>query len=418
MLDKRGSVINNRAEFFIFCVILLFLYYVDIIPFNEYLDDLSAALLAIPILNGLLQKRYTRTEMQIMYAVLSMCILGLLSNCFSGIITNFGFILNDGFSFVRIFLVYFGTIALLRGKTKALQCTLNRLGNYSKIFICIAFVFGVLNIFGIVNMYSYVRFGLPLYFFFFGNASQFGIFMGCVLALLIFSGKNELIYEIMALACLILTFKGMGLIIATVYLVLTVVVRKRLKMWHCFCVLFFLTYILQYQITNYIVDKSAPRAMLIKYGLITAIRFFPFGAGFASFGSNMAAVHYSPLYYKYGFHLIPSLTVLDDGTTYLNDAYLGMIAGQFGIIGLFLMVFILYKLGISILKNNKVQDKSKYITLACFGCFSGMAVMAGSIKTAGGEMLMIIFAIFQLLDSVRKKTNRQGISDLQRENKC
>ncbi len=397
MVKSRKLLFNARAEFFILCVILLFLYYVVELPFSGYYDDLVAVLLTVPLLIGLLQKKFTKVEIRMLSALLLVCLLGVLSNFYAGIVTNHRYIANDAFSFIRMFLVYFGAISLLRGKPNAVENVVNRLGLYAKLFILAAFTFGVLNIIGIVRMYSTFRFGLRNYYFYFGNASQFGVFIGCALALMIFQGRNKLGFELMALICLIMTFKGMGLIIAAVYFVLTAVAHRKLKWWHYLITLVVLVYVLRYQVTSYILDETAPRAILIYYGFVTAFSFFPFGSGFASFGSNMAAVHYSPLYYMYGFQLRKALTVNVDGTTYLNDTYLGMVVGQFGIIGLLLVVFVFLKLGQRILINPTPQNKSKYIAIACFSCFCAMAIMAGSIKTASGEMLMIVFAIYQLL---------------------
>ena len=405
MGSKRRLLFNTRAEFCIICVLLLYLFFVANLPFSSYFDDLVAGLLTLPVLIGLLEKKFNKTEIRMLVALGLTCLLGVVSNFLTGIVTNISYILNDVFSFLRIFLVYFGLIALVRGKPKALEALTNRLGFYAKIFIAVAFVFGILNLLGIVRMYSTVRFGLRNYYFYFGNSSQFGIFIGCALALLIFSGKSRTIYEIMALACLVMTFKGMGLIIAAVYFILTFVVHRKIRWWHYLIALSVLAYILQFQITSYILDESAPRAILIYYGFVTAFKYFPIGSGFATYGSNMAAVHYSPLYYSYGFQLRKALTVFDDGygsMTYLNDAYLGMITGQFGIFGLLLVFYVFVKLGRSIFGRSNIDNKAKYITIACFSCFCGMAIMAGSIKTAGGEMLMAVFALYELMNEASK----------------
>ena len=415
MTNNRRLLFNTRAEVCIMGVLLLYLYFVTKLPFSGFFDDLVAAFFIIPVINGVIGKKYTKTEVKMLLSLSLTCVIGILSNLWTGIVNNPFYILNDLFSFLRIFLVYFGIIALLRGKPKALKYLTKRLSFYSKIFITIAFVFGVFNTMGLVGMYSTVRYGFRNYYFYFGNASQFGVFIGCTLALLIFGANRHPIYEIMALACLVMTFKGMGLIIASVYSILILVAYKKIKWWHYLFVILGLAYILQFQISSYILDKSAPRAILIYYGFVTAFRFFPLGAGFATYGSNMAAVHYSPLYYSYGFHLRKALTVFDDGygpTTYLNDAYLGMIVGQFGIIGLLLIVYLFVKLGKNVFCRSKAPNKAKYITIACFCCFCGMAIMAGSIKTAGGEMLMAIFAIYEL---IKESANFSVLSSIDRK---
>ena len=406
--------LNSRAEICIICTLVLYLGYVMRQSIGGYVDDIVAALMGLAVIYGVYKNKYTKSERCMLWLLTAIIFLGFISNFLIGIVTNFAYILNDAFSFVRIFLVYFGILALLRNKKNALINTVDRLGLYAEAFIIVTFLFGLLNLLGVVNMYSSIRFGLPNYYFVFGNASQFGVSVGCALAFMIFSRRTNIFLEGMALACLVMTMKGMGLIIAFVYLVLIFVAYKKIQWWHYAVALMGLVVILRYQIDNYLFDQSAPRPILIHYGFVTALRYFPFGAGFATFGSNMAAVHYSPLYYEYGFDNIASVNT---DSPYLNDAYLGMLAGQFGIIGLALFLYLLWKIGKTLIRKTAIKNKNKYIAIACFACFCGMAVMAGSVKNSVGEMLMMVFALYQLLAEEKDKkichnTKPKGVEDV------
>ncbi|MGO5165830.1 MULTISPECIES: hypothetical protein [unclassified Candidatus Paralachnospira] len=99
---------------------------------------------------------------------------------------------------------------------------------------------------------------------------------------------------------------------------------------------------------DYIFSGNAPRALLLRYGFVTAINYFPLGSGFASYGSEMAKRYYSKLYYEYGFDRIWSMSPEANregsnyGVTTLNDCYLGMIVGQYGWIGFFCYIGIIY----------------------------------------------------------------------------
>lgn len=399
-MNKR-AIINLRGELLITSILLLFFSYFKWMPFRSYIDDFVCMLFFIPFITGVLKKRYKRIERKAICLLSIICVIGCISNYIHGVVTNIAYIANDLLSFVRIFVVYFGVLALLREKKQSMRYITNKLGILATVFIIVAFVFGILNFFGIVKMFSTIRYGLKNYHFYFGNASQFGVFVGCSLALMIFGQKNKRLYEIMAIVCLILTFKGMGLIIASIYISLLILSKKKLKLWQFIVVLGLLIIILRYQIVAYLFNASSPRAILIRYGIVSAISFFPIGGGFATYGSNMAAVHYSPLYIKYGFHLRKALTIFDDGngpTTYLNDAYLGMSFGQFGFFGTALLVFVFFLIGKRFLVKHSFNKKAQFITIACFGCFCGMSVMAGSIKTSCGEFLMMVFALYVLIN--------------------
>lgn len=411
--------LNSRAEICIICTLVLYVGYVVDRSIGGYADDLIAALMGLVVIYGIWKNVYSKSERCMLWILTAIVFLGILSNFLIGIVTNFSYILNDAFSFVRIYLVYFGFIALLRKNKNALINTVDRLGLYAEAFIIASFMFGILNILGIVKMYSSVRFGFPNYYFIFGNASQYGVTVGCALAFMIFSRRTNIILEGMALATLVLTLKGMGLIIAFVYFILVLVAYKKLQWWHYAVASIGLISILQYQIKRYLFDLSAPRPILIHNGFVTALRYFPFGSGFATFGSNMAAVHYSPLYYEYGFDSIASLAI---NSPYLNDAYLGMLVGQFGLIGLGLSIYLIWKIGKPLIGKTTLKNKQKYIAIACFSCFCGMAVMAGSVKNSAGEILMMVFALYKLLSEYNDKkikisqyTKPKGVEDVKED---
>ena len=71
-------------------------------------------------------------------------------------------------------------------------------------------------------------------------------------------------------------------------------------------------------------------------GQIILQDYVPFGSGFASFGTNAAAVHYSPLYYKYKLDEIWGLS--PDNPMFLADAYYPTLA-EFGLVGIFFFLW-------------------------------------------------------------------------------
>ena len=56
-----------------------------------------------------------------------------------------------------------------------------------------------------------------------------------------------------------------------------------------------------FQIQTYLLNENAPRYLFFYYGGKTANTYFPFGAGFSTFGSDQAARNYSELYFRYGY---------------------------------------------------------------------------------------------------------------------
>lgn len=379
------------------CVILLHLHYISFMPFRGFYDDLVA--LAFATIIVIRHKNIKKNESTILLLLLITLIIGVISNFVQGIVTNLAYMLNDALSFMRIFVVFIGTTLLLQENPKRKQDVLYTLSGLAKGFILISFVFACLTQMGIVEgMYERVRFGIKCFTFVFHNASQYGILIGCSLGFVLLNeGTKNKMYELMACAVLIMTGKGMSLIIVTVYLAFICAakfgLKKTLLAFGIIGIL--LAVILRYQIVTYLLDSGAPRAILLKYGLQTAVRFFPFGSGLATFGSNMAAEHYSPLYVEYGFRGIKSLSGTSEiGLAVMNDVYLGMVLAEYGFIGTALVIYIFYKIFAKIWKYPEIELKKKYIVIACFISACGMAVMAGSLKNVPGEMIFLLSALY------------------------
>ena len=387
-IKRVSTKVNPYALLLVSSFLILFLSYSDL-PFSRYYDDIIAVILGGFALMHLSRNKFNK---KLFCSLVCICFIGIFSNVFSGIVTNASYILNDLMSFLRVFMTYFGTIAVVNNNKNRLKKTIDYTSMVSKFFLVIAFSFGILNIFGLVNMYSELRFGIKNYYFVMGNASQFGVFVGVALGFILLREKKSLFYELIGIILLLMTVKGMSLIIAATYIVFVVIAKRKIRVWHLIASGLVLAFVLQFQIEGYILNTNSPRSMLLWFGVVTAVSYFPFGSGFATYGSNMAAVHYSDLYYQYGFSSRAALANTE--VNFLNDVYLGMIFGQFGFIGAVLMLYILFNYGMKLLKSHTNNIRAKYMALACFASFCGMVVMAGSVKGPTGMIILMLIGIF------------------------
>lgn len=385
------------AVIIVFSVLFLLIGYIPGVPFAKFTDDIVGIIYGLVILLALIKHKHINNEIKkVFILIVIISTIGLVSNFFIQLDRTIYDVVGDLFAFWKIFLVYVGLGVIIYRNPQRTKKVICLLGIVSKFFIVFSFLFGVLNLLGVVDMYSTVRYGIKNYSFYFGNPSQFGVFVGSLLAFLVFSGNKKKIYEYMAIAVLFMTAKGMAIIIAATYITLMIISNhKKIKLWQIVLVGVVLIFALQFQIQGYLLDESAPRAMLIRYGIKTAKEYFPLGSGFGTYGSNQAAVNYSPLYVKYGFLERRALAgFLDNGTTFLNDVYLGMIVGQFGFGGLILFGCVIFCIGKRIFFIKTEDERSKYITIACFLCLCGMFVMAGSVKAQPGVMLVIVLSFY------------------------
>lgn len=103
-----------------------------------------------------------------------------------------------------------------------------------------------------------------------------------------------------------------------------------------------------------------PRYLFFYYGGKTANTYFPFGSGFATFGSDQAARNYSRLYYQYGFNSLFGMNTKDG--SFLSDTFWPMAIGQFGWIGSILYILIYVRIFFSFKwMNLNSEQKALFI---------------------------------------------------------
>ena len=113
------------------------------------------------------------------------------------------------------------------------------------------------------------------------------------------------------------------------------------------------------------VDESE-KDMIARYVLYATFPqiltdYFPFGSGFASFGTFYSGAYYSNIYVEYGIDNVWGMT--KNHYNFVADTFYPSLA-QFGIIGILLYLFFwIYILKKAIQYNKKVQNK-KYISIA------------------------------------------------------
>lgn len=127
---------------------------------------------------------------------------------------------------------------------------------------------------------------------------------------------------------------------------------------------------------------------------------FPFGSGFATYGSYYSGVYYSPLYYKYGLNNIWGLT--PNFYDFVADGFWPMVIAQFGYTGCIVYVLILFSIFKSIEKSFDKQQITVYIAkMACFVYLLISSVAENSFAGPIGLSLAIVLGLSQ-----RKRRNK------------
>ncbi|WP_104805621.1 hypothetical protein [Blautia marasmi] len=175
----------------------------------------------------------------------------------------------------------------------------------------------------------------------------------CIVFLLILAVTcdrgNNYIYMIMSSVIIIFTFRAKAIAFVAVFwgLYLMIEVWKiKNKLIYATVSLLLAGYLAYDQFATYFMSKTwSARAVLFADAASIAKKYFPFGAGFASFGTNMSVVSYSPIYYQLGYNQIDGMS--KNTAAYLNDGFWQACLAQFGVLGvvafIILILFLLKK---------------------------------------------------------------------------
>lgn len=389
--------IYKKTLFVIIIVMVLFveLIFSRMVPFLKYADEVTAIIsimsLAVWILSykGKVEKEYKK----ILLVICIVAAFGFAGNIINSVARSYFAAAVDCLGMVKVFVcVIFVYTYLSENEAKQVVALLYK---PAKLFLWVAVIFGVASIFTDIGMGGEVRYGLRAYSFIFGHAHILAITSISALAIIAsneITQKKLYFYTILTCVCQLLTTKGPSIVwsIMIFFMFKYYVHNRKIKLW--LIILIAAVGILAggYQITNYFMNASAPRALLLKYGIETARRYFPLGAGFATYGSDMAKVYYSKLYYQYGFNNIWGMGEYDG--MFLNDNYWPMAMGQFGFIGTIFLLYACY------LFFHNAQGKCSDRRVRAIMITNIMYVMAHSLGSAlltsmEGTFLFVIFGV-------------------------
>lgn len=163
------------------------------------------------------------------------------------------------------------------------------------------------------------------------------------------------------------------------------------------------------QISDYFLTTTrySPRQIMLKDSIPLALKHFPLGTGFGTFGSTIAAQNYSPLYTQLGYPDNRGMNPLD--TAYLTDSFWPEIFAQFGLIGtlLFVGVIILFVVySIKTLKKNLIAGFSMLMILI------NMLINSTAESSFFNPASFLLFIIFGMLEAENRhfcNPNERGV---------
>lgn len=409
MAPKLQFKISPREFIFAFFIILL--------PFSlfaekklgltiiGYSDETLCIICILYILYFSFKKGIKGIDLTMLILLIVCSVITLCGNLINKLITNWFPIIVDLVCLAKIFTVFI--VYKLVGERDTKKRVISYLVPICKTTIILGSIFGILSQFVNLGMTTpNRRYGILPYYFIFENEGRYGYIIACAFLILLLAKlpkKQERIYEVLMIFNIIITTKGVTYIIFISYIVLVIMWKKTLKLNAKTLVLLILSGFAasSVQINTYLRDTESPRVTLIRYGFKTANTYFPFGSGFATYGSDMAARNYSKLYIKYGFENRYGLSTLN--STCLNDCYLGMVVGQFGYIGMIVFLVMLCLIFVPLDKiaiNKRVKALTVSIFIGLLVSCIGTAIIKSSIGVFSMAVIGLICGYSQQYNSI------------------
>lgn len=148
-------------------------------------------------------------------------------------------------------------------------------------------------------------------------------------------------------------------------------------------------------------NHYSPRSIMTSDSINLMLQHFPFGTGFATFGSTLAESNYSPLYLQLGYANNHGMG--PDDAMFLTDCFWPEIFAQFGIIGTILFIVVMVLLFKSILKTLNKRPKAGFAMLLIFINMLINSTAESSFFNPASFLLFILFGLMEEKDIDPKK---------------
>ncbi|MFG5865663.1 hypothetical protein [Clostridium perfringens] len=397
---KKIGVINFGI-IFLLIILLMFQNFIEVyVPQIKSLDEaIPYIIFLIFVLNIILNKGIIKVrdkkmffnDIKIIIALILLIIIGIIGNIkYDYQVENA--ILPDIIIVVKGFLTY--ALVNLMYQNYNFDKYSKFLNNTLRIVTIILLVTTILNIkFDFWTSYD-IRYGFKSQELFFSHPTYLATFCVCLIVMLTYMQEkfNNKYYIIFNFLIIFSTQRIKAMAFVGIFCFLYYFIIKKNKRLNltinmvllivCFCIGW-------EQIIKYLSNPDWARSALGIKSILIARDHFPIGSGFATFGTWNSALNYSPLYIIYGLSNIYGLT--PTYYQYVSDTYWPAILGQFGVLGLGIVTYIIYK----IFRNISYYDK-KNIYLAKLSILIYLLILStaeSSFMSPVGSILCLLLAI-------------------------
>ena len=346
----------KKYEIYFYLLGLIFLEAIEIYfkPI-KYLDELIVLIFALRYFEMKIRKnafKLSTEEKKYLCLIFGLIVIGIISNLIYKL-QNIQGVFVDIISCTKVYLFYI----FIKNFEYDSRENLNLIYKIIQYLLYIVLILGFINIFFDIGMRYDRRYFLSSYKFIFYNPGNLNVMMIVFIALMTLEYEKNKKSILVANIINIMTLRGVGLAMVAIYYFLTYINKKRIKIvFKSILCITAITIISFPSLKKYFLDSTTARSVLLKKSFTVAKDFFPLGAGFGTYGSDVSKKSYSKLYYEYGINDIYGLS--EKHGSFITDNYWPMIIGQFGFFSIFII------LGLHILFYKMIKPKfNKYNTI-------------------------------------------------------
>lgn len=303
-----------------------------------YLDELATVGMAVATVAKLIRdwgvgELYVRPSgIVAAIALITFVFVGLYGGALSAVQDSERAILIDVLTCVKFPLILLCSLYMLRKVSGDLMRVIER---ECKVVIAIVLFFAVVNVFFNIGMGTEPRFGIRAFMFLCGHPTGLVALGVSLVLMLLRDPERNRSWILLGLLLIASSLRSKGLVFCALTVTLLVVMRRgrKLNAFHGLLCVVLAVIIGWDQFAVSFMTEGYARTELTKASLEIAVDYFPWGTGFATFGSSVTAdsSYYSQLYYDYG---LATVWGLEPGhTNFLSDTFWPTVVGQFGVAG-------------------------------------------------------------------------------------
>lgn len=397
---------NKKNSYYlksIFVVILfIILIIIEITKNGGYIDEIIGVSSIVYL--AFSRKKIERRDLITIMIICLIILFGIISNAVSNITSSLFSIGIDIVAETKLIFAYFALKYFLSDKEK--KETINMLLPLAKVFTISAFLLSIVSQFVNIGMTGSTRYGIREFKFIFNFSFQYVAVYMLVFGILVCNTKMRenvrLTYYAMAIISIVLATKGPPIMFSIIFVGLSFYFRKHDRISPAIMLIgaAILAWAGWFQIETYLLNENAPRHIFFQYSFKTANKYFPFGSGFATYGSDQAARNYSKLYYLYGFDELNGMN--PDNPAFLSDTFWPMAIGQFGWLGSIAYVIVYVRIFLTF-KNNKYTNQRRAFIYAAYLQYMIHAIGSAILSSSAGLIGFMAIAIFTISDDQTEK---------------